>query len=75
MEYGGLFVKEGTRTGTPWMLLWCAGSSASSMKVRTLNVLYLHLVFRLHFYAGSHYIYSPGRNMIGNHLKDFGLDL
>ena len=33
MECGGLFVMEGT--GTPGMLLWCAGSSATNMKVST----------------------------------------
>ena len=35
MECGGLSVME--ETGTPGMPLWCAASSASSMKVRTLN--------------------------------------
>ena len=34
MECGGLSVMEGT--GTPWMLLWCAGNFATSTKVRTL---------------------------------------
>ena len=34
MECGGLSVME--ETGTPWMPLWCAGSSATSMKVRPL---------------------------------------
>ena len=33
MEYGGLYVME--EDGTPGMPLWCAGSSNTSMKVRT----------------------------------------
>jgi len=36
MEYGGLSVTD-MRSGTPGMPLWCAGSFATSMKVRTLN--------------------------------------
>ena len=37
MEYGGLSVM--VDIGTPWMPLWCAGSCATSMKVRTLTLL------------------------------------
>ena len=36
MEYGGLSVTD-KGSGTLWMPLWCAGSFATSMKVRTLN--------------------------------------
>ena len=45
MECGGLSVMEDT--GTPWMPLWCAGTFASIVKVRTLNAqtLSLHSIF------------------------------
>ena len=36
MEYGGLSVTD-KGSGTPGMPQWCAGSFATSMKVRTLN--------------------------------------
>ena len=39
MECGGLSVMEAL---IPWMLLWCAGSCASSKKVRTLLMQKLH---------------------------------
>ena len=37
MECGGLSAI--LDIGTPWMPLWCAGGSVSSMKVRTLTLL------------------------------------
>ena len=41
MECGGLSVEE---DGTPWMLPWYAGSSATSMKV-SVRLSYLHMAF------------------------------
>ena len=43
MECGGLSVTDMT-SGTPWMPLWCAGSCATSMRVRTLNAQTLYLL-------------------------------
>ena len=43
MECGGLSVTDMT-SGTPWMPLWCAGSYATSMRVRTLNAQTLYLL-------------------------------
>ena len=41
MEFGGLSVME---TGIPWMQLWCAGNFATSMKVRTLFLIYKNFI-------------------------------
>ena len=43
MECGGLSVTD-MRSGTPWMPLWCVGSCATSMRVRTLNAQTLYLL-------------------------------
>ena len=42
MECGELSVTD-MGSGTPRMLLWCAGSCATSMKVRTLNAETLYI--------------------------------
>ena len=47
MECGALFVMEGT--GTPGMLLWCAGSSATNMKVSTHTTVIESLSSKLTF--------------------------
>ena len=47
MECGGLSVIEGA--GTPGMLLWCAGSSATNMKVSTHTTVIESLSSRLTF--------------------------
>ena len=52
MEYGGLSVTD-MRSGTPGMPLQCAGSFATSMKVRTLNGQTSFL-----FFSGSGLFYS-----------------
>ena len=59
MEYGGLSVTD-VRSGTPGMPLWCAGSFATSMKVRTLNgqTSYVLQVLAFLLLTPHHLVYS-----------------